>query len=350
MIKIALLINKLGYFYRGGVNSFVRHFQDVVNNCSDDSLHCDLFAMSKTGISNNRLDRDIALFDKAVIKNYDVLFLADFHLYGEDDLTILEQFAKTNKRIVSYVHGPDSIIPSNYGFIEEYVDHIFWDRELLMKDTISRYGVNKSNSLLTLPYYVFAHDFDNDSIYRMNIIASQCRVAPLKGIERILRASRHIQDRVVVFGYTGDRIKTRDIDYYEVLKKEVQDCKNVTLFMSSYGISSSSVATLLRSCKAYLSATKYEVPGVYGIEYAAMEAMDSGCLPIIDSNIEIEYVNKGAEALFYCSSDEMIEQMTRSIKDYESSSSQALISNNRLFLNNKMSFFIDQLKTVIIGL
>ena len=345
MIKIALLVNKLGYFYRGGVNSFSRHFQDVVNNCSN-SLHCDLFAMSQKSISNNRLDRGISLFDFSVTENYDVLFLADFHLYDEDDLSILKQWSKTKKPIVSYVHGPDSIIPSNYSFIKEYVDHVFWDREKLMEDTALRYGVDIPNSHLTLPFFV-SEDRRDRIDYRFNVVASQCRVASLKGIDKIINASSALEGNVVIFGYTGDRIKDRDIQYYQMISDTLKTKNNVTMFMSPYGISSSAIATLLSSCKVYLSATKYDVPGVYGVEYAAMEAMNEGCLLIADENIKQEYRNKGCEALFYDNTNDMVDCVNWALREYDSAMSKSMMDCNSLFLKNKMTLFCDQLMGVL---
>jgi hypothetical protein len=119
------------------------------------------------------------------------------------------------------------------------------------------------------------------------------------------------------------------------------------MFMSPYGVSSDSVITLLSSCKAYLSATKYDIPGVYGVEYSAMEAMDSGCLPIVDNNVKIEYESKGASALFYDSIFSMIDQVNYAIEEYDSVIGFSIIKNNRLFLNRKMQLFVDQFKKVI---
>jgi hypothetical protein len=345
MIKIALLVNKLGYFYRGGVNSFARHFQDVINNSGDD-FRCDLIAMSRESISVNRLDRIISPFNSSMVSKYDIVFLADFHLYDEDDKTILNDFEVGNKSIMSYIHGPDSIVEGNdNSFIKEYVGHIFWDRELLMRNTIDRFGLDISNSPLTLPYFVDKRK--EYGRYRFNTIVSQCRVASLKGIDRIVDASEEILGNIVIFGYMGDRIKTKDLDYYKILLDKLRFRQNVIMFMSPYGISSDSVSTLLSSCKAYLSATKYEIPGVYGIEYSAMEAMDSGCLPIIDDNVKIEYISKGAKALFYDDMFSMIDQVNYAIDEYDSPRGQSIIENNRLFLNRKMDLFMHQFKEVV---
>lgn len=343
MIKIALLVNKLGYFYRGGVNSFARHFQDVVN--SNPHLSCDLIAMTRNQ-TMNRLDRDIRFFDSSLICKYDLIFLADFHLYAEDDISILREFQENKKKIMSYIHGPDSIVDTNYKFIEEYVTHIFWDRKLLMKDTEDRFNVRMSNSHLTLPFFVSENK--NDRInYRFNTVASQCRVASLKGIDRIVDASTGIDGNVVIFGYTGDRIKRRDIQYYQTISDKLKTKKNVTMFMSPYGISSDSIATLLSSCKSYLSATKYDISGVYGIEYAAMEAMNEECLLIVNNNIKQEYTEKGCEALFYDDRDDMIEYANFSLREYDSETSKSVIAHNRSFLMSKMRLFCDQLMGAI---
>jgi len=102
----------------------------------------------------------------------------------------------------------------------------------------------------------------------------------------------------------------------------------------------------LSSSKFYIGLTKdFDGWTTYGVEYAAMEAMDCGCIPIIYDEMEYEYRRQGVRAAFVGDAP-LSGYLTEIYRQREYWASTA-IEHNYKFLEKKNTRFLSHLRSII---
>ena len=319
------------------IRDFITGVRTFTKECHNTGV-CDLYLLSTIGSLD---DDEYKTVQKLYTSEEYSGTIVSTCLYETDNMDIIDSFP--HPRIL-YLHEWSSLKHGNWRFIDK-IDIIAYDRPLLAKSFIDRYpSFDKPYRELTLPYLFKGEK--NGEHYEKNII-SLTRIAPNKHFLEVYDAAAELPS--FNFHIAGVKYKTTEEggEYFERIKLLLSGLDNVHWYGE---LTNKEIVNCLSNSEYYLGLTS-DTSGwqTYGIEYAAMEAMDAGCIPIVNSEMEYEYRRQGARAIFWNSSSTSapLARLIRNCYDGGSYLRSYIVPHNYEFLRRKNIRFRNQLELMV---
>lgn len=137
---------------------------------------------------------------------------------------------------------------------------------------------------------------------KQDLIFSYSRIDPRKRIEFLVENARWLYGKVYVLGDMIDSRSWQMYNDYFTDRCSVED--NVELITKPGGLTLEEASLTLRASKLAYAGTFWKSGG--SLEYAALEAMDLGCLPIVSDYNSGEYRRENLEHVAFSNSWEFV--------------------------------------------
>jgi glycosyltransferase involved in cell wall biosynthesis len=297
---------------KGGIFSVANHFQRIFGS------DCDLVKFGS--LKNEKTVNVLSYSDVSDFSSYDATFFPNIR--GFTSLKESMNLDKCPRPIVARVDDVQDTDFKNWG---KDVD-VFWCFKNKMYEYV-RQNTNKKVVLSGLPYFPFS---SSQVIANPRTILSVCRLDPIKRIETLIDVAGRVNGRIVLLLYMMDFLK----NYNRTIEGIAKERKNIECFARYYPFEESEVFEALALANSYYSATVWS--SGTGVEYAALEAMNSLCVPVIRNNMESDYRREGYRACFWEYHEDLVKEMERSFVD------QSMLNDNV----EKLQFNCDNFKSM----
>ena len=260
-------------------------------------------------------------------------------IYETDDTSVIKD--SPHPRIL-YLHTYNSLKHGNERFVLEDVDVICYDRPLLAKHFIDAHpGWNKPYRELTLPFAFQQIRLPEIKVEKTVVV--HARVASEKMSHLICETAGEMPDFQFVCLVPPGTLDVTNDPYIADFLERARALSNLSV---GAGTSASLHQELGRSM-FYMGLSEDPTGHMtYGVEYAAMEAMLHGCIPLINEGMEFEYRRQGAKACFINVS-RSISMNIRNINSSLDFNRQRIVQDNFQFIQRKNPRFRRQLESII---
>lgn len=273
--------------------------------------------------------------------DYDATLLSTC-LFETDNASIIDLFPRPR---MLYLHAWDSLKHSNWRYMDK-IDVLLYDRPMLAKHFIEEYpSFDKPYRELTLPYIPEAEWFSPSRCAKQhNLFVSHGRISQNRQTERILEAAAKCPRLDFIILAPDFQKEDKRMLYAKEMEERALDLSNVSFQYCGFG--DSYIRLCLDHAQFYIGSTKdLSGHGTYGVEYAAMEAMDHGCVPVIYDEMEFEYRRQGARAAFFGDSP-LSQHLLNAYYGREHIISNT-VERNYEFLRKKNTRFHSQLQSIV---
>lgn len=271
---------------RGGIYTVADQFKKIFSDS------CDLVKFGN--LKNEPTINDLQYVAASDLSSYDCTFVPDirgFSSLGEN----LSELKNYPRPIIARV---DDIGDYKWG---EDVD-ILWCFKNKMYEYFRRH-TNKKVVISGLPYFPFTPPFVEE-IHRRTI-ASICRLDPVKRIDTLIDVSKRVNGKIILLLFLNEALKFYNTNVERIAKSEL----NIECHVKDVPFEKKEIFRVLSKATSYYGGT-VTYSGI-GVEYAALEAMNNLCVPVVRSNMKSDYIREKYRAFFW----EYHEDLIKSIED-----------------------------------
>lgn len=327
-MKIAIACSFQAYSQRNGVSTLAVNVHDLFPEESD------LIRIGKFENKNflrwkdDPIDSILSMVEyyKTDLRKYDFTFVPSLYAQGNktEDLRMLSLFPHP---IIARV---DDFIDLDEDF--EWIDDV--DVFICFKEKLGKWCEKKyPRKKIIISGLPYIPKILNNEQRKNNVITTMSRVDPIKRLELLLDVASRIKGVVRLSGTKFDNPEFRYWNRF-ILSLASQS-KNVEINLED---DFKEVNKEFLRSNSYYGATFWS-SGI-GVEYAALEAMDCGCVPVVTDRMRRDYEREGFKACFWDLQEDLVLATNKSF-DYN----KEIIFNNIEVLKERPKIFKKELMT-----
>jgi glycosyltransferase involved in cell wall biosynthesis len=154
-----------------------------------------------------------------------------------------------------------------------------------------------------LPVVPFCSDIEERTIF------SVCRLDPIKRVETLIDVAPRVNGKIILWLYTMDFLR----NYSKTIEVVAKEQTNIECLVTGFPFKEKSIFEALSRVNSYYSSTVWG--SGTGVEYAALEAMNNLCVPVIRSNMKSDYEREGYRGFFWEYHEDLIRAIECSFID-----------------------------------